>query len=65
MRKRLFHVVLCFILLGMPARVKGFAESEITLINARMGISRSPRFKTDCWAQLAVTIRNKGAVADA
>lgn len=38
---------------------------EVTVINARLGVAKAPRFKAEYWAQLTVTIRNKGPQANA
>jgi hypothetical protein len=53
--------LLCVLLFSDIAAQAG----DIGVINARLGVARAPRFKTEYWANLTVTIRNKGVQASA
>src|SRR5689334_21935431 len=65
MRNRFLNccVVACLWLLF--SAMGGAWAADIGIINARLGVAKAPRFKAECWAQLAVTIRNKGGEANA
>jgi hypothetical protein len=52
------------VLIVLGASVGRGAEEQIGIINARLGVAKAPRFKGECWAQLTVTIRNKGREAN-
>jgi len=65
MRKRLLHVLLGAHLLVLLTATHAPGAEDMTVINARLGVAKAPRFKTESWAQLTVTLRNKGGQADA
>lgn len=65
MVNRTLNNCVCVCLLVVLGASIGRGAEDIGIINAHLGVAKAPRFKGECWANLAITIRNKGSQANA